>query len=116
MLAQVPPEVQSLTPFIYKALVGLLVGGLGALMLWPFRAARKEWKSLKENTAAIHEELIHQRSNHLEHIQANGEQQITLLTKVADLLDGVRLDLKEQTGYIKAQGLRTARSRAKRCS
>ena len=31
-----------------KTALGLLVAGVGALLLWPFKEARKSWKELKE--------------------------------------------------------------------
>jgi hypothetical protein len=96
---------------LYKAVIGLLVTGAGYLMTYPFRFIMKEWKALKSSLADVHSELTQQRSNHLEHIQAGGEKQVELLTKVCDTLDGVRLDLKEQTGFI--QGLTLSPRRAK---
>jgi hypothetical protein len=86
-------QVQPLTlwALIYMIFKGLIVAGGGALLLWPFR-----------KLSAIHAELIAQRENHLTHIEAHGKEQVELLGKACAALDGVRLDLKEQTGYLRA--------------
>ena len=86
-----------------KALMTLAVGGLGYIIMFPVRKARAEWISLKETTAKIHEELSQQRLNCLKTLQNQGDKQIELLGKMADTLDGVRVDFKEHTGFI--QGL-----------
>ena len=86
-----------------KALMTLAVGGLGYIIMFPVRKARAEWISLKETTAKIYEELSQQRTNCLTRLQSQGDEQIKLLGKMADTLDGVRVDFKEHTGFI--QGL-----------
>ena len=86
-----------------KALVTLAVGGLGYIIMFPVRKARAEWISLKETTAKIHEELSQQRTNCLTRLQSQGDEQIKLLGKMADTLDGVRLDFAEHRSYV--QGL-----------
>ncbi len=93
-------------PYLQKAAVGLALTGVGALLMWPFRKARKEWLSLKDTTAAIQQELVQQRTNCLHTLQCQGDTQINLLTKAADTLDGIRLDIKEQTGYLMASAPR----------
>lgn len=70
--------------------------------MWPFRKAHKEWTSLKENIEATHKELVQQRTNCLVTLQSQGATQIELLGKTVAALDGVRLDLAEQTGYLRA--------------
>lgn len=110
-------QVHSVLPSVvlYKALYGLVVAGVGALIMWPFRKARKEWVTLKDAVASTHAELVQQRTNCLQTLQNQGETQITLLTKAVDALDGVRLDLKEQTGYLMASAMpRRAPARAKK--
>ncbi len=110
--------VQAALPALifYKTLMALAVGAGVAIIMWPFRSARKEWKSLKESVAETKAELVHQRENHLTHIEAHGKEQVDLLGKVVDVLDGVRLDLKEQTGFIQAMAIlpKTAPTRRKR--
>ena len=86
-----------------KALMTLAVGGLGYIIMFPVRKARAEWISLKETTAKIHEELSQQRTNCLTRLQSQGDEQIKLLGKMADSLDGVRLDFSEHRAYV--QGL-----------
>ena len=82
--------------------------------MYPFRKAKKEWTSLKETTQAIQNELAQQRTNCLTTLQEQGVKQIELLTKAADTLDGVRLDLAEQTGYLRASSAPPCRVRAKK--
>ena len=86
-----------LIAFSYKMAASAAVGVIMAIILWPFRKARKEWAALKEEQSSIHAELVQQRTNHLTHIEEYGKQQIALLTKACEVLDGVRLDLREQT-------------------
>ena len=99
-----------------KALMTLAVGGLGYIIMFPVRKARAEWISLKETTAKIHEELSQQRLNCLKTLQNQGDKQIELLGKMADTLDGVRVDFKEHTGFIQGlvQSPRRTRAYAKK--
>ena len=103
-------------PYVNKALMTLVVGGLGYLIMFPFRKAKAEFVSLKETTAKIHEELLHQRTNCLNTLQDQGTKQIELLGKMADTLDGVRVDFKEHTGFIQGlvQSPRRTRAYAKK--
>jgi hypothetical protein len=99
------------TAFIYKAAASAVVGAIIAALLWPFRKARKEWSTLKEEQASIHAELVQQRTNCLTTLQTQGVQHIELLGKTVAALDGVRLDLAEQTGYLKAAMVQPIRRR-----
>jgi len=110
----VPPLFPLLWPYIFKALIGTVVAGVGTLMLWPIRKAREEWKTLKENTAAILQELSHQRSNCLATLQNQGDRQIELLEKAVSTLDNIHVSQAEMTGFFKAQALRSSRARAKK--
>ena len=106
-----------LLPLVYKTAVGLVFTGLIGVIMWPFRKAHKEWNALKVEQAAIHAELVQQRTNCLSTLQSQGETQIELLGKTVAALDGVRLDLAEQTGCLRAltaQPLRTRRAVAKK--
>jgi hypothetical protein len=96
-----PEILEQLGPLAFKALVGIIVTGLLGAFMWPFRKMKKEWQGVKESLAAVHEELSVQRSNHLSHIESNGKQQIELLAKMAESMDGVRLDLREQTTILR---------------
>ena len=71
--------------------------------MWPVRKIKQEWKGVKESLAAVHNELGIQRNNCLATLQNQGEEQIALLSKTVAALDGVRLDLATQTGYMAAQ-------------
>lgn len=95
----------------YKMIIGLLVTGMGALIMWPFRRGKAEWNSLKESIAQAKHELTEQRTNCLATLQTQGAQQIDLLTKAVNTLDGVRLDLREQTGYLMATAAVAPRKR-----
>ena len=70
--------------------------------MWPIKRASKEWKALKEEQASIHTELVRQRENCLSTLQAQGATMIELQSKTVGILEGVRLDLAEQTGYLRA--------------
>ncbi len=91
-----------LWPYVLKSLVGLVVAGAGAAMLYPFRKVKKEWASLKEAVTSTQAELVLQRTNCLGTLQEQGTEQIKLLSKATDTLDGIRLDLAEQTGFLRA--------------
>ena|ERR1035437_8519612 len=90
---------------LYKAIIGLAATGVAYLMTYPFRFIMKEWRSLKTSISGMHSELVQQRSNHLEHIQDTGQKQVELLTKVCGTLDGVRIELATQTGFLQAAAL-----------
>ena len=99
MQAEVVPV---LMPYIVKALVGLALTGIGALLVWPFKKVRKEYISLKQAINNTQAELIMQRTNCLQTLQNQGDKQIELLGEVAGTLSSIHLDQKEQMGYIKA--------------
>ena len=82
--------------------------------MWPFRKARKEWAELKKEQSDIHAELVQQRTNCLATLQTQGARQIELLGKTVDILSGVRLDLAEQTGFIRAGAMPMRRRTAKK--
>ena len=93
-----PEVVNQLAPLAFKSAVGLVITGV---IMWPFRKARTEWIALKDEQAAIRTELTTQRTNCLNTLQMQGEEQIKLLGKAVDVLDGVRLDLREQTTILR---------------
>ena len=101
-------------PSAVKAAVGLIITGLLGVIMWPIKRASKEWKALKEEQASIHTELVRQRENCLTTLQKQGEIQITLLGKMSSTLDGVRLDLAEQTGFLRASATPLRRRTAKK--
>jgi len=81
-------------------------------MLYPIKKVKEEWAKLHAKLDAAQNELVQQRENHLTHIQASSEAQVKLLEKVSETLSGVRLDLKEQTGFIQAMSMSPRRARA----
>ncbi len=81
--------------------------------MYPFRKAKKEWQVLKTAIASTQAELELQRTNCLTTLQSQGEKQVELLGKVSNTLDGVRLDLAEQTGFLRA-GATPIRRRSKK--
>ena len=86
-----------LTQFLYKVAASVAVGVVMGIILWPFHRIKKEWTGFKEEQATIPSELVQQRENHLTHIEQYGKTQTELLEKMCGVLDGVRLDLREQT-------------------
>jgi len=100
-----------LAPIAFKAFVGLALTSLLGAIMWPFRKARKEWIALKSDIASTHAELVQQRTNCLSTLQAQGVTQIELLGKTVAALDGVRLDLAEQTGCLRTMTAQPIRRR-----
>jgi len=97
-----PEFFNQIGPLALKGLVGLALTGLLGVFMWPFRRARKEWNTLREEQRKIHEELVLQRTNCLATLQTQGATQIELLGKSVEALGGVRLELADQTGYLRA--------------
>jgi hypothetical protein len=94
--------------YALKSAVGIVVGGFVTVLLWPIRKMKKEWVALKEEQSLIHEELTHQRVNHLTHIEEYGRQQTELLGKVVDTLNDIRISQSEMTGFCKANAMVSA--------
>ena len=101
----------SIAPTALKWVVGLVLTGLAGLFMYPFRRARKEWSALKAEQSKIHDELVTQRTNCLHSIQLQGATQIELLGKTVAALDGIRLDLADQTGFLRAMTAQPPRVR-----
>ena len=85
-----------------KALIGMVVAGVGALLMSPFKKAKAEWKEFKESITTVKTELQQQRTNHLTHIEQSGNQQERLLEKAVETLEAIHLGQVEMSGYIKA--------------
>jgi hypothetical protein len=97
-----PELLNQLGPLVFKAVVGIILTGLLGVIMWPFRRARKEWVALKDDISATHKELVQQRTNCLSTLQQQGEKQVELLEKTVEVLNGVRIELATQTGYLSA--------------
>lgn len=97
--------VSVLWPYVTKALIGLAVTGLGALLMYPYRALKKEWAGLKAQINTAQAELVHQRTNCLSTLQDQGRTQIELLGRCAETLEAMHLDQKETLGLIKGSRL-----------
>jgi hypothetical protein len=95
-------EIIPVWHFVSKALIGLALTGLGGLIVWPFKIARKEWVSLKEAIASTHAELVTQRTDSLGTLQEQGEKQIELLGKAVNTLEAIHLGQVEMSGFLKA--------------
>jgi hypothetical protein len=93
-------DVPVLWHFVSKALIGLALTGLGGLILWPFKIAKKEWASLKEAIASTHAELVTQRTDSLGVLKEQGEKQVELLGKVANTLEAMHLDQRTLLGRL----------------
>ncbi len=93
-------------PVVLKTIAGLAITGLIGVLMWPVRKVKKEWQGMVEKLAAVHEELGVQRNNCLTTLQRQGDTQIELLSKTVAALDGVRIDLATQTGYMAASALK----------
>jgi hypothetical protein len=109
------PELwNQVRPLLLKAVEGLVITGLLGVAMWPARKVKKEWSELKKGIETANEELTQQRTNCLSTLQRQGETQIALLGKMASTLDGVRIDLAEQTGYLRASVTPVRRRTAKK--
>jgi hypothetical protein len=95
-----------LTALSYKVVVSLAVGVIMYIALWPFKKVRKEWTEFKDEQLAIHSELVRQRENCLNTLQLQGDTQIVLLRNMNNTLDGIRLDLAQQAGFLGASPVR----------
>lgn len=84
----------ALGTILSKAFVGLVITGVGTLLIYPFKKAIR-W------TSEIKEELVHQRRNCLTTLQAQGNQQVELLTKVVGTLESMHLDQRETLAIIR---------------
>jgi len=83
--------------------------------MYPYNKAKAAYTNLMGAVQSTKDELVLQRSNHLKHIQAEGEKQTALLGKTTELLENIRLELAEQTGFLRASApLRAGRARAKK--
>ncbi len=107
-------EIVPVWHYLSKALVGLALTGLGGLLLWPFKAAKKEWAALKSAVTSTQAELVLQRTNCLATLSSQGEEQVKLLGKVSDTLDGLRLDTQAQTGFLQGMSMAPVRRRSKK--
>jgi len=83
-------QTEPLMMLFDKILMGLVVAGGIALILWPFK-----------KLAAIHTELIAQRENCLATLQNQGEKQVELLEKTIGILEDIRVELAEHTGFLR---------------
>jgi hypothetical protein len=100
-----------LGPIALRTMVGLVFTGLIGAIMWPVRKTKKEWSKLTTKLDAVHMELVTQRSNCLATLQVQGDTQIELLGKTVAVLDGLRLDTREQTTMLR-MGLPRARARS----
>jgi len=99
-------QVQAALPLVslfYKILMGMLVAGGIALIMWPFR-----------KLAAIHSELIAQRTNCLQTLQNQGEEQIKLLGKAVTTLEGIHTSQASMAGFMQATQIIAAPTLARR--
>ena len=98
-----PELFNQLGPLALKTLVGIVITTILGALMWPVRKIKQEWKDVKDSLTAMQDELCTQRNNCLNTLQSQGAEQIDLLGKTVAALDGVRLDLATQTGYMAAQ-------------
>jgi len=99
-------HVQAAEPLMslfYKIFMGMLVAGGIALIMWPFR-----------KLAAIHNELIAQRTNCLQTLQNQGGKQIELLGKAVTTLEGIHTSQASMTGFMQATQIIAAPAMASR--
>ena len=83
-----------------KALIGIAVTGAGALLLYPFRKARKMGSTSNYHDSAQNE-LVQQCTNCLTTLQTQGTQQVELLTEVVKTLGEIHLDNSEMLTHLR---------------
>ena len=97
------PEVnQVIGSYVTKAIVGTVVAGLMGLLLLPLKYVKREWIAIKGQMKATHAELENQRINCLSTLQTQGASQIELLRDSVKTLGDIRVELAEQTGFLRA--------------
>jgi hypothetical protein len=104
--------------FVHEGILAGLLAVAGGIAMWPIRKVSGAYQEFTGKLDGISKELSTQRTNCLATLQGQGDKQIELLSKTVDTLDGVRLDLREQTGYLRAAApapaLQRVRAGAKR--
>lgn len=89
---------------------GIWAGGLAMgtwIVLFPFRHIAKyvrgQWEVKTKMLEEVHQELTLQRTNCLTTLQEQSKEQIKTLERVVDVLGEIRVELAEQTGYLRAK-------------
>jgi hypothetical protein len=95
--------------FIHEVIFTGLITVLGVVVMWPFKKGKAAFKGVQDELKAAHAELVLQRENCLSTLQRQGVDQVNLLTKVSETLDGVRIELATQTGFLRAGSVPTRR-------
>lgn len=97
---------QVIVAYVHEA---IWAGGLGVgtwIVLFPFRHIAKyvrgQWEEKSRLLTEVHQELTLQRTNCLNTLQEQGKEQTRTLGKVASVLEEIRVELAEQTGYLRA--------------
>lgn len=105
------PEYTLVGQFWHEIVITVMIAVLGAIAMYPVRKLKKAYTDLMQAVHSTKAELCLQRENCLTTLQQQGAEQVRVLAKVSDTLDGVRLDLAEQTGILRTGA---SRRRAKR--
>ena len=91
-------DVPVLWHFVSKALIGLALTGLGGLIVWPFKIAKKAYVELLTAVNSTKAELCIQRESCLNTLSQQGEKQIELLDKMNTTLTDMHLDQRTLLG------------------
>jgi hypothetical protein len=85
---------------VHEIVITVIIAVGGSVLMWPFKAIKKEFAEAKAALGAVHGELITQRQNCLATIQSNGVEQNKLLTKAVDVLEAMHLDQRTLLGRL----------------
>jgi uncharacterized membrane protein YgaE (UPF0421/DUF939 family) len=96
-------EIPAVWHLVNKAIIGLVIAGIGSLLMYPLKKIKEEWKGLKAAIASTEAELVQQRINCLSTLQTQGDRQVQLLEKVSETLSEIHLDQKETLGFLRAK-------------
>jgi hypothetical protein len=100
--------------FRHEVVSTVLVSVFIGAAMYPFKKIKSVYYEFTTKLDNINKELTTQSNNHLVHIENSNEKQLEVLGKVAETLNGVRLDLAEQTGLLRAGVPTVARKRKTR--
>ncbi len=84
-----------------SALAGTAFSFLIWLVLFPLKAAYRDWMKQTERLDSIKSELEVQRTNCLATLQRQGERQIASIDKAVDTLNEIRIGQAELNGVLK---------------
>ena len=87
--------------FRHELVSTVLVSAFIAGVTMPFRKIMQAYRETKEQLTNISTELKEQRTNCLSTLSRQGDTQVTLLQKSVEILDAMRLDMRETLTHMR---------------